>query len=86
MSTSQTLFSFRGRISRKIFWRYYVGMPLLVQSGKGRGDQMVTIACETPTNLTERQEELLREFAEIAGDTVQPHRQGFLDKMKDWFG
>ncbi len=73
-----------GTQSGKVFRLRKKGLPGI--GGKTRGDQMVTIACETPTNLTERQEELLREFAEIAGDEVQPHRKGFLDKMKDWFG
>jgi molecular chaperone DnaJ len=52
--------------------------------GKRSGDEMVTVIVETPSNLTERQEELLREFAEISGDEVQPHRKGFLDTMREW--
>ncbi len=40
------------------------GMPFLGQSA--RGDLLVEIKVNTPTSLTERQEELLREFEEIA--------------------
>jgi molecular chaperone DnaJ len=52
--------------------------------GAGRGDQIILIHVETPVNLTTRQEELLREFAEIAGDQVQPMRASFFRKVKDF--
>ncbi len=40
-------------------------------SHNGRGDILVAIKVVTPTNLTDRQEELLREF-ERAGDESAP--------------
>jgi molecular chaperone DnaJ len=52
---------------------------------RGSGDQLVNIKVETPTNLSSRQEELLREFAEISGENVQPESRGFLDRMKSFF-
>jgi len=58
-----------------------IGAP----DGKTRGDELVEVVVETPQNLTERQEELLREFAAISGDEVEPHRKGFLEKMKGLF-
>ncbi len=39
------------------------GIPHL--HGYGRGDMIVEVVVKTPTNLTKRQKELLREFAEI---------------------
>ncbi len=37
----------------------------------GRGDQLVKIKVDVPTKLTERQKQLLREFAEISGEKVK---------------
>lgn len=54
--------------------------------GHGRGDQVIQIHVETPTNLSARQEELLREFAEVSGDHVQPMRESFFKKVKDFLG
>lgn len=42
----------------------------------GRGDQIIQIVIKTPKRLTKRQEELLREFAEISGEDV-PKQKGF---------
>ena len=36
--------------------------------GHGRGDQIVEVIVKTPTKLTKKQEELLREFARINGE------------------
>jgi molecular chaperone DnaJ len=41
------------------------GFPKL--GGHGRGDQLVQVIVQTPKNLTKRQEEILREFEELAG-------------------
>lgn len=38
--------------------------------GGGRGDQIAHVVVRTPTRLTERQEELLREFAALNGEAV----------------
>ncbi|MBI2894202.1 MAG: molecular chaperone DnaJ [Deltaproteobacteria bacterium] len=59
------------------------GIPYLGSSG--RGDQIVTIQLEVPEKLTARQRELLREFAQEAGEEVHPQRRGFLDKLKQIF-
>lgn len=45
------------------------GMPGLHMSGKG--DQLVRIRVEVPTKLTDRQKELLREFARISGEKTK---------------
>ncbi len=56
-----------------------------VRSGRS-GDQLVQVTIETPTNLNDRQEELLREFAQTENTNVSPKSQGFFDKLKQHFG
>jgi molecular chaperone DnaJ len=58
------------------------GMPI-VRSTQ-RGDMYIEINVETPTNLTARQKELLKEF-EKAGQT-SPEADGFFSKVKEMFG
>lgn len=60
------------------------GMPVL--QGRGRGDLVVEIAVETPTKLSNRQKELLREFQETETGDECPESRGFFDKLKDAFG
>ena len=72
-----------GTQSGKTFRLRKKGFPNV--DGRGQGDQMVTVTIETPTNLTPRQEELLRAFADEAGVEVQPERKGFMDRMKELF-
>ncbi len=68
------------------------GMPELRVNRQGapvensrRGDLRLTVTVETPTHLTKRQEELLRELAEIEHRQVSPARRGFFDKIKTLF-
>jgi molecular chaperone DnaJ len=49
------------------------------------GDLIVVLLVETPKNLTKRQEELLRELAEIDKKHVSPQRKSFFEKLKDLF-
>lgn len=72
-----------GTQSGKVFRLRNKGIA--ASDGKHRGDELVEVVVETPQNLTPRQEELLREFAAISGDEVEPHRKGFLEKMKGLF-
>ena len=51
--------------------------------GYGLGDEMVRVLVETPTKLTAKQKELLKEFSRLAGDNEHPMSKGFLDKVKD---
>ena len=51
----------------------------------GRGDELVEVVVETPRHLTARQEELLREFAEIEHVQVSPRRKSFFEKLRDYF-
>lgn len=68
------------------------GMPELRVNRQGkpvensrRGDLRVTVMVETPTHLSKRQEELLRELAEIEHKQVSAGRRGFFDKIKNLF-
>jgi molecular chaperone DnaJ len=59
------------------------GIPDL--HGRGRGDQVLEVVVETPKRLNARQEELLRELAELEHDEVSHRRKSWLDKLKDYF-
>ncbi|CRX38552.1 molecular chaperone DnaJ [Estrella lausannensis] len=53
--------------------------------GQGKGDLLVRIFVETPTNLNKRQKELLEEFSTLERPANMPKKKGFLDKIKDIF-
>jgi molecular chaperone DnaJ len=55
------------------------GFPSLHSSGKG--DQLVRIKIDVPTRLTERQKQLLHEFAEISGEKARS--KSIFEKVKD---
>lgn len=73
-----------GTQSHKTFRIKNKGMPKL--RGFGRGDLFVKVIVETPTKLTQRQRELLEEFASISGEDAHPLTKKFLDKFKEVFG
>jgi molecular chaperone DnaJ len=56
------------------------GMPSL--RSRERGDLVVELFVETPTKLTARQKELLRELAGLCGEQQHPKSAGFLGKAK----
>src|SRR5262249_47618626 len=60
------------------------GMPHL--RGGRAGDLVVHLRVITPRNLTKRQEELLRELAEIDGKHVAEERKSFMERVRDLFG
>ena len=55
------------------------GMPVL--QGRGRGDLVIEVIVETPTKLTARQKELLRELQATETGEECPESEGVLDKM-----
>jgi molecular chaperone DnaJ len=59
------------------------GMP--DPRGGRRGDLIVQLVVEVPRSLTKRQEELLRELAELDRKNVQPQQKSFFDKIKNFF-
>ncbi len=60
------------------------GMPD-VNDPKRRGDLIVPVAVITPRNLTQRQRELLQEFAEIEKQQESPEHKSFFNKVRDFF-
>jgi molecular chaperone DnaJ len=53
---------------------------------RGRvGDLLVQVGIEVPKSLTPRQEELLRELAELEHAAVSEHRKSFFEKLRDYF-
>ena len=66
----------RGTQSRDTLVLRGCGVPLV--RGGGRGDQIAHIAVRTPTRLTERQEELLREFAALNGESTSTTQRSSL--------
>ena len=56
------------------------GMPHL--NGKHRGDLVVELFVETPTDLTPRQRELMQELALSFGDSQNPRNSSFAGKAK----
>jgi molecular chaperone DnaJ len=59
------------------------GVPHL--QGRGRGDLIVTLVVDTPTDLTKEQVDLLRQFAESRGETVTPPEEGIMSRLKGAF-
>jgi molecular chaperone DnaJ len=56
------------------------GMPSL--RSRDRGDLVVELFVETPTRLTPRQKELMREFAGACGEHQHPQSAGFFKKAR----
>ena len=69
---SSTVFRLRGK-----------GMPRLQSSSKG--DLMVRVQVEVPTNLSSDQKEKLREFSDACGGENEPMAESFFEKAKRFF-
>ncbi|CAG9619371.1 molecular chaperone DnaJ [Sutcliffiella rhizosphaerae] len=50
--------------------------------GYGQGDQHIKIRVVTPTKLTEKQKQLIREFADISGQTPDENEDSFFARVK----
>jgi len=64
------------------------GKGMSVLRSAARGDMYIEVVVETPVNLSKRQQELLREFAE-AGEgkrSTSPEAEGFFARVKEFFG
>jgi len=59
------------------------GVPRLRYSG--RGDQHVRVVVVTPTKMTEKQKELLREFGKLSGEETHEQQQSIFERMKKAF-
>lgn len=69
-----------GTPSNRIF--HIKGKGIQKLGGSHRGDQIVRIYVDVPKNLTQRQRELLEEFAQVTGDEVN---KSFKEKIKNLF-
>ena len=49
------------------------------------GHQYVIVKVVTPSKLTEKQKQLLRDFAEVSGDIPEEQGSTLLDKIKKRF-
>lgn len=61
------------------------GMGVPHVNGRGRGDLIVELVVQTPIDLTEEEEGLLRQFAELRAEHVAPSDPGFFRKVKSAF-
>ncbi len=52
---------------------------------RGTGDLLVQVTIEVPKSVGGRQQELLRELAELEHSNVSAHRKSFFEKLKDYF-
>lgn len=59
------------------------GVPHLQR--RGRGDLVVTVVVETPTELTPAQEDLLRRLAAERGEAVAPPEAGLISRIRSAF-
>lgn len=57
------------------------GMPVL--QGRGRGDMVIEIGVETPTKLTARQKEIIRELQATETGDECPGSKGFFERLKE---
>jgi len=71
-----------GTPSGKIFTLRNRGVPRL--DGRGRGDMHVQVVVSVPRSLTPREEELIRQLAEIQDEKV--NERGFWSELRELFG
>jgi len=53
--------------------------------GHGNGDLLIKTVLETPVNLSRKQQELLKSFAELETPDNNPKKHSFLSKIKSFF-
>jgi len=70
-----------GTASGKVFRLKGQGLPVL--EGRGRGDQLVRVFVEVPKKLSDRQRELLKEFAEL--ERKGAGNRSFFEKIVSYF-
>jgi molecular chaperone DnaJ len=73
----------RGTQTGRVFRLRGRGVPHV--EGRGRGDLLVQVVVDTPTDLTDEQDELLRTFAESRGVEVGPTDSGLMSKIRSAF-
>jgi len=61
------------------------GKGIVDPRGGRAGDLLVQVFVEVPKKLSDQQEQLLRELAELDHESVLPQRTSFLDKLRTFF-
>lgn len=72
-----------GTQNGKLFRIKGEGLPNI--HGHGKGDLLVRIFVETPTELSDKQKALLEEFQTLEAPANTPKKKGFLEKLKTFF-
>ncbi|HSL57478.1 MAG TPA: molecular chaperone DnaJ [Acidimicrobiales bacterium] len=73
----------RGAQPGRVFRLRGRGVPRV--DGRGRGDLLVRLAVAVPTDLTEAEEDLLRQLAELRGEEVATDEEGFFSRIRSAF-
>lgn len=73
----------RGTQTGRVFKLRGRGVPHL--NARGRGDLMVRVVVDTPSDLSEEQEDLLRRLAEARGEDLSPVDDGLLSRIRSAF-
>jgi molecular chaperone DnaJ len=73
----------RGTASGTVFRLRGKGVPHLER--RSRGDLLVNVVVDVPTELDEDEEEALRRFAEMRGESVAPPPSGLITKLRSAF-
>jgi molecular chaperone DnaJ len=72
-----------GTHTGKVFRLRHKGVPHV--NGRGRGDLHVRVVVDTPDDLDDEQEALLRQLADRRGEPVAPPENGLLSRLKGAF-
>ncbi|MBX7168523.1 MAG: molecular chaperone DnaJ [Pirellulales bacterium] len=72
-----------GTASHEVFKKRGRGLP--DPRRRGVGDLLIEVYIDVPKQLSPRQEELLRELAELEHTHVSTHRKTFFEKLRDLF-
>ena len=60
------------------------GVPHL--RGKGKGDLKIRLTVVTPKKLSDKQKQLLTEFAKLSGENIKAESPSFVKKVKEALG
>ncbi|MGH2686534.1 MAG: DnaJ C-terminal domain-containing protein, partial [Actinomycetota bacterium] len=73
----------RGTQSGRVFRLRGRGVPHV--EGRGRGDLLVRVLVDIPSDLGREEEELLRRFAELRGEAIPPADAGLFGRIRSAF-
>lgn len=72
-----------GTQTGKVFKLKGKGVPYI--DGRGRGDLLVQVIVDTPVDLSEEEEEMIRRLAESRGEEVTPGEKGLMTRLRHPF-